>query len=145
MIMLKGFDPEDIDAMIALVRDAFDKEYSMDLFLEIGTLFPEEFITAFDGPDLIGFLMGALTSPKEARVLIFVVDREHRGKGIGTKIMETFLERCRAKGIKKVRLEVKTRNENAIKLYERFGFRIVDTLEKYYRDGNDGYLMYLDL
>jgi len=145
MIMLKGFDSEEINTMVDLVKETFGKEYSRELFLEMGTLFPEEFITAFDGSKLIGFLMGALTSPKEARILIFVIDREHRGKGIGTEIMETFLERCKGKGIKRVRLEVKTTNKNAIELYKRFGFRIVDTLNKYYRDGNDGYLMYLDL
>lgn len=145
MIVLKGFDPDDIETMVRLVKETFGKEYSRDLFFEMGTLFPEEFITAFDGSKLIGFLMGALTSPKEARVLIFVIDREHRGEGIGTEIMSTFLERCRSKGIKKVRLEVKTTNENAIKLYESFGFRITETLKGYYRDGNDGYMMYLDL
>jgi ribosomal-protein-alanine N-acetyltransferase len=145
MLVLKGFDPEDVGTMIKLVREAFGKDYSRDLFFEMGTLFPEEFMTVFDDSKLIGFLMGALTSPKEARVLIFVIDGQHRGKGIGSQVMSSFIDHCRKKGVERIRLEVKTTNENAIKLYRKFGFKAVDVLEKYYRDGNDGYLMYLEL
>jgi len=54
-------------------------------------------MTVFDDSSLVGFLMGALTSPKEARVLIFVIDRQHRGKGIGTQVMSSFINHCRKK------------------------------------------------
>jgi len=33
MLVLKGFDPEDVGTMIKLVREAFGKDYSRDLFL----------------------------------------------------------------------------------------------------------------
>ena len=145
MLVFSGFNITETDAMVDLVRKTFHKEYSRDLFLEMGTLFPEEFITVMDEEGLAGFLMGALTSPKEVRVLILVVDEKYRGNGIGSDMLTEFIEKSRAKGLKRIRLEVKTANENAISLYKRFGFRMDSTLKHYYGDGGDGYLMYLEI
>jgi len=145
MLTLEGFDPEKVESMVSLVRKNFKKDYSKDLFFQMASLFPDKFITVMDDGVLIGFLMGALTSPKEARILIFVVDKNHRNMGIGTKMFSTFIERSRAKEIEKIRLEVKTTNENAIKFYKKFGFKVVKVLPRYYRDHSNGYMMYLDL
>ena len=145
MLTLEGFDPKKVERMTSLVKENFKKDYSKDLFFEMASLFPDKYLTVIDGDVLVGFLMGALTSPKEARILIFVVDKEHRNMGVGTKMLSTFVDRCRAKGTKRIRLEVKTTNEDAIRLYKKFGFKAVRILPRYYRDHSNGYMMYLDL
>jgi ribosomal protein S18 acetylase RimI-like enzyme len=51
------------------------------------------------------------------------VPREHQGKGIGRKLIETALARCRANpAIEYVRLSVITNNSAAIDLYRSLGF-----------------------
>jgi ribosomal-protein-alanine N-acetyltransferase len=40
-----------------------------------------------------------------------------------------------------VRLEVRVGNEAAQCLYEQLGYQIVQRMEKYYSNGDDGYLM----
>jgi len=46
----------------------------------------------------------------------------HRGKGIGTALLEAVTERARQTGCCKVTLEVRVQNSDARRLYERVGF-----------------------
>jgi ribosomal protein S18 acetylase RimI-like enzyme len=51
-----------------------------------------------------------------------------RGKGVGSALLETLLERARTDGYEAVSLSVDRENEGAIALYEQFGFRQVAEL-----------------
>jgi len=39
------------------------------------------------------------------------------------------------------KLEVRVDNEEAMKMYKKLGYDIVDILKRYYKDGGDAYLM----
>lgn len=56
---------------------------------------------------------------------------EYRGNGIGTKLMETMLKLLRKKGYQKTSLAVQ-KNNYAVKLYKKVGFRIIDENEQEY-------------
>lgn len=59
----------------------------------------------------------------------FVLNPELTGQGIGTKILETFLEYCKVKlGLKKIKLFVFDFNISAYKCYEKCGFTQVETV-----------------
>ena len=52
------------------------------------------------------------------------VDEKARGKGIGTKLLEFVKEFGKQNGCTDMYLTVNEENENAINLYEKFGFRV---------------------
>ena len=54
----------------------------------------------------------------------------HRGRGVGTCLMHAALQGFRSAGLNRAYLEVTARNESAIELYHRLGFRKVRTLYK---------------
>lgn len=56
---------------------------------------------------------------------------EYRGKGIGTKLMETMLKLLKDKGYKKTSLAVQ-KNNYAVKMYQKVGFKIIDENEQEY-------------
>jgi ribosomal protein S18 acetylase RimI-like enzyme len=67
-----------------------------------------------------------------------------RGKGIGMALIDAALKAARAKALTRVELTVRTDNERARRLYERFGFEIEGTCRRHFRvDGKDydSYLM----
>ncbi len=77
---------------------------------------------------LVG-MIGAFQSEEnkkenEATIYGVYVDREMRGKGIGAKLMDGILERLKKKNISKVSLSVNKDQISAIKLYEKFEFRV---------------------
>ena len=50
------------------------------------------------------------------------VDKDFQGLGLGSKILNLTLEKCRSLGCQKVRLSVFSSNKIAYKLYTNFGF-----------------------
>jgi GNAT superfamily N-acetyltransferase len=55
---------------------------------------------------------------------------EHRGRGIGTALIQTSLLGLQQVGITQVGLEVTAENQGAVRLYRQLGFRTVRTLYK---------------
>lgn len=55
------------------------------------------------------------------------VHRDYRGKGIGGKLLEEMAAYAGENGYEKVRLDVIDTNPKARRLYERIGFRAVET------------------
>ena len=62
---------------------------------------------------------------ERAYVYSFRVKPAHRGQGIGTRLMETVENDLRARGFRRVTLNVAKDNPRARQLYERLGYRVV--------------------
>jgi ribosomal protein S18 acetylase RimI-like enzyme len=62
---------------------------------------------------------------------------EYRGKGIGSKLLESTLNQAKTFGLEKVELQVYTSNTAAIALYKKFGFEEEGIIKRYRKlDGN---------
>jgi len=57
------------------------------------------------------------------------VDPAHQGQGIGTQLIERFLEEGRQRGKKVAELDVSVENPDAERLYEHLGFSVSEVLE----------------
>ena len=68
------------------------------------------------------------------------IEKEHRGKGLGTKLMSYLISKAIEKQVVNVTLEVRISNEVARNLYKKFGFKEV-ALRKFYYGDEDGILM----
>ncbi|MHB8603968.1 MAG: ribosomal protein S18-alanine N-acetyltransferase [Thermoplasmatota archaeon] len=141
MIHFRNFEHEDLFEVVRLANRSLNETYDGGLFLQLGDLYPEGFIVA-DGRDaILGFLLGVIERAYEARILILAVDSGARKHGLGTRLVRLFEERFRANGIRRINLEVRVSNENAIRLYEKMGFERRKLIARYYADGEDAYLM----
>ena len=54
---------------------------------------------------------------------------EYQHMGLGTKLMNALCDHLRQKGIKGVMFTVWHKNHNAIKFYEKYGFKLIETKE----------------
>jgi GNAT superfamily N-acetyltransferase len=70
------------------------------------------------------------------------VSPSHQNKGIGTYLVDFILKKLKEQNFDGVRILVGTENENAIKLYTKFGFKNCGQIEKY---GLEYYLFELRL
>ena len=59
-----------------------------------------------------------------------------RRKGLAKELLELAIEDIKAKGKKRVLLEVKDTNFAAIELYSKLGFKKIAVRKKYYSDGD---------
>lgn len=68
----------------------------------------------------------------------------HRGRGIGTALLDTTLRAAWASGLTRVELTVRTDNDRAKSLYEKFGFAVEGVCRRHMRVQGvyqDSYLM----
>jgi ribosomal protein S18 acetylase RimI-like enzyme len=141
-VSLRGFRPTDVPFIAAIVADALHEHYDPALYASLSAEWADGFLVAADPHEVpVAFLLGVSQVEREARVLMFAVDRHHRTHGVGALLMSTFLDRCRARGFKRVTLEVRVSNATAIRFYTRYDFSVVDLLKGYYSDGENGYQM----
>jgi [ribosomal protein S18]-alanine N-acetyltransferase len=145
-VTLRPFRPSDVPFVAGIVAEALHEHYDPSLYGSLSLEWNDGFLIAADPHDVpIGFLLGVSQVEREARVLMFAVDRNHRTIGVGTLLMDTFLVRSRARGFQRVTLEVRVSNATAIRFYTRYRFSVIDLLRTYYSDGENGYQMALDL
>ncbi|MEK7510380.1 MAG: ribosomal protein S18-alanine N-acetyltransferase [Patescibacteria group bacterium] len=103
--------------------------------------YPDEFMVAQQDEKILGYIIGRTKDNGSARIAWLAVLPSCRGKGVGRKLLEYLLNHFEDRGIKKVFLFVRTHNTPAISLYEKVGFTILRKVEKYYRNGNDAFVM----
>lgn len=63
---------------------------------------------------------------------VLAVHPNHRGKGLARKLVENVIEQERKAGKKALRLDVIENNTTAEKLYQKLGFRYIQTKTLYY-------------
>lgn len=68
----------------------------------------------------------------EGHILTLAVHPEHRGLGIASRMIQEVLEVMRFDNCRSVFLEVRISNEEARKMYEKFGFGLLGTRKNYY-------------
>lgn len=68
--------------------------------------------------------------PEDIRVMDIALLTEHRGRGIGARLMQDILDAAAAEG-KSVSIHVEMYNP-AMRMYERLGFRPIDTYGVYH-------------
>ena len=66
---------------------------------------------------------------------------EHRRRGLAVKLLHRAEEALRKRGINVVMLEVRVSNRAAQILYNECGYTVVQRLNHYYNNGEDGFLM----
>lgn len=95
--------------------------------------------------DMVAFVVGMIEPDGTGHVVALGVGPEHRRRGHGRRLMFAVEEGFQERGVSTVRLEVRTSNEPAQKLYFDLGYKIVRRMPRYYTSGDDGYLMIKNL
>ena len=90
--------------------------------------------------EIIGFIIFSPINP-EAHILSISVIKKIQSKGVGTLLLRSMLDQCKAMNYKKIFLEVRKSNLQAINFYQKFGF-IKDAIrDNYYTDNSEDALL----
>ena len=142
MITIRPARPEDAAQIIAYARRVFAEpginlitmadefnpttESEARMISEMNRATNSLCLVAEDDGRIVGQLMlqgGKRRNVRHAATLGITVGREHRGQGVGRRLMEYAIDWARAGGVvTRIELNVFVRNSNAIRLYESCGF-----------------------
>jgi ribosomal-protein-alanine N-acetyltransferase len=78
---------------------------------------------------------------EEIHINNIAVRPELRGRGFGSALLAHVLEEGRMAGASRATLEVRRSNDDARRLYERFGFRVAGVRRDYYTDPTEDALV----
>jgi len=147
---IKKVIPKDLKKILSLEQEIFkENAFSTNLIkklinkneifmkLEIGKIKNE----------LIGFIIIIKDRDERVNIINFLIKKDRQNKGYGSYLLKNAIEKIKElKEIHKVILNVQENNSVAIRLYQKFNFRINSKMvEKYYQSGENAYLMELNI
>lgn len=123
-------------AMKLLNENNLSENYSLEFWTDLLTNYPGKSLVLENAQ---GELKGYLLS-NGSLLCSFVVDGSVRNCGWGSQLLERW---CSIPDLQyPLELQVRTTNQAALHLYEKYGFETVDTLSQYYKNPTaDAYLM----
>jgi GNAT superfamily N-acetyltransferase len=81
---------------------------------------------AMDGAQAVGTAAAIRVAPETFELGKMAVRPSHQGQGLGERLGRAVIDYARSEGAAKVYLETNSRLANAIRLYQRLGFRKAD-------------------
>ena len=129
----------DLPQVIAIERRAFPTPWSLAMFVLELSKPSGVCLAATRGGKLVGYIVCSRYDTVWHLMNVAVDDRLVR-QGIATALIERLLELADGPG-EQFTLEVRTSNEAAIRLYEKFGFRSAGHRRGYYHDNREDALI----
>jgi len=90
---------------------------------------------------MAGFVIGLVEPDHTGHVTTVGVAPDHRRRKLAKRLMLRVEDGFRRRGVRMVRLEVRSVNLPAQQLYLSLGYTVTQRLPKYYSNGGDGLLM----
>lgn len=141
MTLIRRFKKEDLKSVQKIADISLKEKYNKELFISIKELWRDGFLVHEMNGDITGFICGIILDSETVRVLMLAVHPIYRNRGIGSGLLQRLMEVSSSVGANKIVLEVRVGNRKVIKFYEKRGFQIVNQLEDFYTDGENGYQM----
>jgi ribosomal-protein-alanine N-acetyltransferase len=141
----------DIPGVIKVNAATLPEHYSDYFYYEILNEFPNTFIVAEIGGEVVSYVMCRIEYglsvmkrfglARKGHIISIATIEGHRGKGVGSNLIRHAMDEMRKGGCKEVFLEVRITNDEAVRLYRKLMFQVTGTMQGYYKDGESAYLM----
>ena len=146
-VLLREMRWWDIDAVMQMEKELFTDDAWTDTMFwsELAESGSRHYVVADDGHELVGYAGLCAYASGEAYVQTIGVDPSRRRSGIGTALLVALVGEAVRRGCRRIDLEVRDGNDDAIRLYERHGFRRIGLRRGYYQpSGADAVVMRKD-
>jgi len=141
----------DVPMVISVNSATLPEHYSDYFYYEILNEFPNTFIVAELGGQVVSYIMCRIEYglsvlrrfglARKGHIISIATLEAHRGKGVGSNLIQRAMDEMRKGGCKEVFLEVRVTNDEAVRLYRKLSFQVAGTMQGYYKDGESAYLM----
>ncbi len=141
--LVQGFDQPMLTALERIERKAFGEgalnAWVIVPFIRHGRVFVLRSNTGQLGA--VAEYMRDFDTPERVYLFGLSVDERHQGQGLGSQLLLDSLQWLQENGVKTVELTVDPQNEPAVSLYDKVGFRAVETRQNEYGTGEHRLVM----
>ncbi len=141
-VLVRDMERRDLGKIAELESICFDDPFSIRT---VTALFEEGGVNLVleDPTGIQAYLMCSIREAT-GEITTVATRPEKRRLGYARALFNKLLLKLSKRDISWVRLEVRTDNLNAIRLYESLGFRKIGVARAYYEDGKDAFVMSMD-
>jgi len=140
-LRIRPAERADLLEVYRIESDSFPQPWPFNAFEQfLGT---RGFLVAEEGA-VRGYIVADTVSGRGfpmGHVKDLAVHADHRGRGVGSRLLERAVGRLEHDGVRAIKLEVRESNDPALSLYRSYGFEYRKTLSAYYDDGEDALLL----
>jgi [ribosomal protein S18]-alanine N-acetyltransferase len=131
---------DDLDSIMEIERLCFGGQWSRQQFASA----LKELFFVYDQKGILGFLVACSCDiAKRAIIMRIAVHPEHQGRGIASQLIDAGLDIIKAMDLNCVELDVDIVKNGAIKLYEKFGFKVMRVATVNYDEETSFFIMKL--
>ena len=132
-VVIRQAEERDIEGIARIERESFSDAWTAGDFRAMKNGERTIFLVASSSDDsVIGYII-LHSILDESEVLNIAVDRAHRGRSVGSRLLDAGLETVTSSGSRATFLEVRASNAAAIGLYMSRGFEEVSRRTRYYK------------
>ena len=152
--ILRRCELGDIIPVMEINLRTLPEHYSDYFYESLLEELPEAFVVSEISGKIVGYIMckmehgfsnfKKLGFVKKGHVVSIAITDEHRRKGFGSVLVNEAINGVKTIQCSELYLEVRCSNNDAVRLYEKLGFSIIQRLKAYYRDGEDAYVMAIE-
>jgi len=154
VLEVRQANKQDIDDLLTVEEECFDVYYYGDYKFDQSDFrhYLRDtrciFLVAVRESHALGYIAGSIAPSRTQGIAhvdsIGVLPKTQR-KGVGSQLLQRFIQEAQHRSCKLVMLEVAAANENGLAFFAKHGFRRIRKLPKYYGRGLDGELMIIDI
>lgn len=136
----------DLAEITRLIGGELSEPYSVFTYRYFLAQWPELCWIAYDGEKAFGTVVCKMDWCRvrmRGYLAMLCVDRNYRGKGVGSQLVQYAIQQMIRGGCEEVVLEAEVTNSGALRLYESLGFIRDKRLHRYYLNGADAYRLKL--
>ena len=123
---IRSATEEDFDRVLDIDRHSFSAPWIYSFFK---SALKNIFLVSEKEREVAGYLIACICHDLEKAVILRIaVHPDHRGKGIAKELIRRCLDVLTGRNIRIVELDVELIQREAIRLYEKFGFKIANII-----------------
>lgn len=140
-VTIRKMTQNDIKDIAELEKECFSEPWSEDSLKDELTNETARFYVLRDNEKLLGYI-GSNNICGEVYITNVAVNETTRGKGYGKQLVNHLVQQSEHENALFVTLEVRESNENAIRLYEKCGFKKIGERKNFYSKPMENALIY---
>ena len=147
MTTIRKVTDKDLEQISKIEKECFpEPNYPYFFFKQLSSLPIDTFqVAEIKSGNIVGFCFALKSDIDKATawILTIAVSKKYQNQKIAKQLTKNVIDALFDTGITTIKLSVKIKNDNAIRLYKGFGFKTSETQENYFNDNEPRYVMSL--
>ncbi|MCL2115992.1 MAG: ribosomal protein S18-alanine N-acetyltransferase [Methanobrevibacter sp.] len=139
-MIIREFRPKDLKRVYEIEKMSFSNPYDIEMLrqlFDIGTGFLVGQISDY----IVGYIIFWIKDEDQGHIISLAIDNDYKRQNIGSELVKVAIDVFKKFNIKRINLEVRTQNKEAIYFYKSIGFTCEEKILNYYENGDNAFKM----